>query len=86
MSNEQIKIKFNEEEEAETYEYLGVPLNNKCQEEREINARLTKSNRCVGAKQGAEGKKLSWKTKIGVYKQKANKTDYALCLRDVGHE
>lgn len=60
------KIEFKGEE---SFMYLGVLINNKCQEEDEINLRIAKSNNCAGGlSRILKSKEVSRHTKIRVYK------------------
>lgn len=60
------KIDF---EEVESFMYLGVLVDNKCQEEKEIELRIAKSNNCAGSLgRFLKCKEISRKVKISVYK------------------
>lgn len=55
-------------DETESYMYLGVLINNKCEEEGEINLRLAKSNRCAGSlNKVLRSKDISRKTKVRLF-------------------
>ena len=54
---------------VESYMYLGVPINNRCNEEEEIKFRIAKGNRCAGGLHSMiTSKQISRNTKVRIYK------------------
>ena len=63
---EGIKVEF---EEVEMFMYLGVLITNKCQEDKEIELRIAKSNNCAGGlRKIMKSKEISRQTKLRIYK------------------
>lgn len=60
------KLKF---EIVDEFVYLGARITSKCEEEKELEARLSKANRCAGAMNHLiRAKQLSRNTKIRIHK------------------
>lgn len=66
VDTEQGKVEF---QEVDEFVYLGARITCKCDEVKEIEARLSKANRCAGAMNHLiRAKQLSRSTKIRIYK------------------